>query len=190
MFGKCQFLWGRLAVRYWGNYFEESIKPATPRGIALVYCPSMCWRRYLVLLAQVPSISGAGVEKGVSPAPTERMRAHFVAQVPCRKSHLRQKSSLPAPQTATICARIIRPLHHLPPASRRVDCRQNWSMRPNGSELVGRGEKVLGGKVLGKKELGERGCFRKATPGSRRGILRRSRGWRGGRCGCRRSSGR
>jgi hypothetical protein len=29
-----------------------------------------------------------------------------------------------------------------------------------------------------------------ATPGSRRGILRRSRGWRGGRCGCRRSSGR
>jgi hypothetical protein len=65
MFGKCQFLWGRLAVRYWGNYFEESIKPATPRGIALVYCPSMCWRRYLVLLAQVPGILGAGVEKGV-----------------------------------------------------------------------------------------------------------------------------
>ena len=37
-----------------------------------------------------------------------------------------------------------------------VDCRQNWSMRPNGSELVGRGEKVLGGKVLGEKVLGER----------------------------------
>ena len=29
-------------------------------------------------------------------------------------------------------------------------------MRPNGSELVGRGEKVLGGKVLGEKVLGER----------------------------------
>jgi hypothetical protein len=149
---------------------QPSLPPLLPKlvgaadGERIGWCSSQSWCRYRLLLVQVPGISGAGVEKGVQPAPTERTRGHIAAQVPCRKPHLRQKSSLPAPQTATTCARIIHHLHHLPPASRGVDCRLSWSVQPKGSELVGRGEKVLGEKVLGKKGTRREWMFPESYP--------------------------
>ena len=50
------------------------------------------------VLAQVEGILGAGVEKGLIPAPLERIEARFTAQVPHTKSHLRQKDKGPAPR--------------------------------------------------------------------------------------------
>jgi len=45
----------------------------------------------VITMAQVPIPFGAGEEKRAGPAPLERMRDGFVAQVPHQKTHLRQE---------------------------------------------------------------------------------------------------
>lgn len=52
------------------------------------------WRRCLALLVQVSLSFGAGVEKGVAPAPPQCVKVRFTAQVPTEKPYLRQCNSL------------------------------------------------------------------------------------------------
>ena len=68
------------------------------------YATPSPWRRYSHRLAQVWPCGGAGVEKGVRPAPLESVSARFAAQVPNQKSHLRQRSGRPAPKAIDTCA--------------------------------------------------------------------------------------
>ena len=68
------------------------------------------------VLAQVEGILGAGVEKGLIPAPLERIEARFTAQVPHTKSHLRQKDKGPAPRNATKRLRLPGERRLLPPS--------------------------------------------------------------------------
>ena len=49
------------------------------------------------LLVQVWRVAGAGVEKGLGPAPLERIDARFAERVPPQKPHLRQGVARPAP---------------------------------------------------------------------------------------------
>jgi hypothetical protein len=53
-------------------------------------------------LAQMVGSAGAGVEKGLGPAPLERADARFAEQVPWQKPHLRQKMTPPAPKDSLI----------------------------------------------------------------------------------------
>jgi hypothetical protein len=55
------------------------------------------WRRCAVLVEQVWVVVGAGVEKGVGPAPLERVDALFAVQVPRQKPHLHHDVARPAP---------------------------------------------------------------------------------------------
>ena len=267
MLGKCQFLWGRLAVRYCGNYFnyfEESIKPArNAKGNRIGVLPQH-------LLAQVSGLVGAGAwhfwrrcgkrggdlrQRSAREAISRRRSPAENHTCAMDRHHLRPEPPSPAPGITVTCAGNNHHFRH---------CCRNWSEQPTGNELVGvvlslgagigscwcrclafvgagawhfwrrcgkRGVTCANGaherpfrgagplpKTTPAPEIivtcaanshhlrqdypppalsatciegsGLSGCFRKATPGSRRGILRRSRGWRGGRCGCRRSSGR
>ena len=181
MFGKCRFLWGRLAVRYWATTSRNPSSPQRQGESHWCIAPACvgtgiwsCWCRCLAFWAQVWK-RGCDLRQQNALEAISRRRSPAENHTCARKHrHLRQKSSLPAPQTATTCARIIHHLHHLPPASRGVDCRLSWSMRPNGSELVdaakwertgrsrrkGARGKVLGEKVLGEKVLGKKGTRR------------------------------
>ena len=66
-------------------------------------------------MAQVPVVSGAGEEKGAGPAPPEGVGARFVAQVPQKKSLLRQKGNIPAPYLG------------LPVPKRVPTCAKGWA---------------------------------------------------------------
>ena len=59
-----------------------------------------CWHRCRALLAQVQGIVGTGVEKGWGPAPLKAVEAHFAAQVPRGKPHLRQGGTKKGPTCA------------------------------------------------------------------------------------------
>ena len=76
--------------------YPEALSGAGPQGR---------WRRSHPLWAQVHRVLGAGVEKVVGPAPLERVKPRFAAQVPYQKSHLRQEYPTPAPESGTSCAK-------------------------------------------------------------------------------------
>ena len=77
-------------------------------------CPWGKWRRCMGLLAQVFGANGAGVEKGLRPAPPQCVQPHFPAQVPTQKPHLHQKDAAPAPKGCGTCAERMRHWHHRP----------------------------------------------------------------------------
>ena len=172
MFGKCQFLWGRLSVRYWGNYFEESIKPArNAKGNRIGVLPQH-------VLAQVSGLVGAGAwhfgrrcgKGGVTCANRTRWRP-FRGAGPLPKI-------TPAPEIIVTCAANS---HHLrqdyPPPASSATCIEESGLPP---ELVDAAKWERTGRSRRKCPRGKcprrKWMFPKATPGSRRGILRRSRG--------------
>ena len=65
----------------------------------------MIWCRCQGFLVQVSGHFGAGVTLGGRPAPFHGPQAHFAAQVPYLKTHLRQKVVPPAPKGCTSCAK-------------------------------------------------------------------------------------
>ena len=75
----------------------------------------MGFRWCRVLLAQVRSAAGAGVEKGCGPAPAERVYGGFAAQIPGKKLHLRQGLGTLAPKTWHTCTR-----------NDRMGCKCGW----------------------------------------------------------------
>ena len=58
-----------------------------------------------VVAAQVKWFDGAGVEKGLVPAPLKRVKRYFAAPVPRLKSHRRQEWATPAPVKAFTCTK-------------------------------------------------------------------------------------
>ena len=82
-------------------------KLTTPRS-GWLFCTSQQPCEALFLgLAQVSVFSGAGVQKGVGPAPLEGVECRFPAQVPTQKAHLRQERKGPAPCTPDTCSKIL-----------------------------------------------------------------------------------
>ena len=88
------------------------------------------WRRCMGLLAQVPRWFGAGVEKGVGPAPQERVEARFTAQVPTPKPHLRQQVATPAPNSADTHAKEWQHLRQMAQPNIRSANQINVPLRP------------------------------------------------------------
>ena len=90
---RCEAIWARNATR---------CASEVPRMKVAMRCEfrfRQIWRRSPLFLAQVPTLVGAGEVFPCAPAPPYRVRAPFAAQVPPRKSHLRQKHPTPAPGT-------------------------------------------------------------------------------------------
>ena len=140
MLGKCQFLWGRLAVRYCGNYFnyfEESIKPArNAKGNRIGVLPQH-------LLAQVSGLVGAGAwhfwrrcgkrggdlrQRSAREAISRRRSPAENHTCAMDRHHLRPEPPSPAPGITVTCAGNNHHFRH---------CCRNWSEQPTGNELVG-----------------------------------------------------
>ena len=99
-----------------------------PRGIALVYCPSICWRRCLAFLAQVWKKGGDLRQRSAREAISWRRSPAENHTCAMDRHHLRPEPPSPAPGITVTCAGNNHHFRH---------CCRNWSEQPTGNELVG-----------------------------------------------------
>ena len=100
-----------------------------PRGIALVYCPSICWRRCLAFLAQVWKKGCNLRQRSAREAISWRRSPAENHTCAMDRHHLRHGPPPPAPWTAITCARNHRHLHPEPPSpapGTTVTCARNY----------------------------------------------------------------